>query len=73
MVEETIKKEGVITKTKLYRELPKKVMFPTLEIIIQYLESKGIIVRDKIGQIVYTYNPKTLEKYRKLKHLEIKI
>ncbi len=44
MVEETLKKVGLITVAELKRELPKKVMHGTLLKILDYLQFSGKIV-----------------------------
>lgn len=73
LVEETIKELGVTTKTNLFKVLKNKVMWQTMEVILDYLYTRGMIVYDKIGQIVWVYNPEGVRKWKKLKHLEVKI
>ena len=73
LVEETIKELGTTTKTNLFRTLKNRVNWQTMEIILDYLYARGMIVYDKIGQIVWVYNPKGVRKWKKLKHLEVKI
>lgn len=73
MVEEFIKKHsGDYTRRKLWQNLPKKVMWQTFNVIIDYLEDEGKIGIDRIGYIVYVYNPKLVRKYLKRKDLEWK-
>ena len=61
MVEETIRKLVYYpTKTELWRELPKKVMYQTFCIIIDYLLSLGKIVIDK-DRIVWVWNPRLIK------------
>ena len=61
MVEETIRKlDYYPTKTELWRELPKKVMYQTFCIIIDYLLSLGKIVIDK-DRIVWVWNPRLIK------------
>lgn len=63
MVEETIKKlDYYPTKTQLWKALPKKVMYQTFSIIINYLEESGKIVVDPKGKILWTHNPNLLKK-----------
>lgn len=63
MVEETIKKlEYYPTKTELWKALPKKVMYQTFCMIINYLISLNKIIIDKDGQIVWIWNPELIKK-----------
>ena len=71
-VEETIKELGTTTKTNLFRTLKNRVNWQVMEVILDYLYVRGMIVYDKIGQIVWIYNPKGVRKWKKLKHLEVK-
>lgn len=56
MVEDTIKKTDTYpTKNRLWRSLPKMVMWQTFNIILDYLvESKKIII-DKKGEIIWIF------------------
>ncbi|MBI5047054.1 hypothetical protein HZC07_04985 [Candidatus Micrarchaeota archaeon] len=67
MVEETIKKaRNYPTKAELLRNLPKKVMYPTFLLILDYLEkSNKIHIDKKDGQIVWIWNPKGVEELLK--------
>jgi len=66
MVEETIKKfDHYPTKTELWRTLPKKVMYQTFSMIIDYLVSIGKIAIDKDGRIVWIWNPEMVKKITK--------
>ena len=63
MVEETIKKMKIYpNKRQLWLALPKKMMYQTFNIILNYLEESGKILYDKDGSILWTYNPKLLKK-----------
>ena len=63
MVEETIRKlEYYPTKTQLWKALPKKVMYQTFCMIIDYLVSLNKIIIDKDGQIVWIWNPELIKK-----------
>lgn len=74
MVEEAIKNApDYPTKAQLMRMLPKKIMYQTLLVIIDYLEKSGKIMIDKRdGAIVWTWNPELVEKYRNRKDLIIR-
>ena len=51
-------------KTQIWNRLPKKVMWPTFQVIIDYLESIHKIAYDKEGYVVYIWNPEFLEKIK---------
>jgi len=63
MVEETIQKLNYYpTKTQLWKELPKQVMYQTFSVIIDYLEDiQKIIIKD--NEIIWIWNPKLARKY----------
>jgi len=56
---------GEYKKTELFNNLPKKVMWQTFQVIMEYLESIGKIAYDKEGYVVYIWNP---EFYNKMKN-----
>ena len=65
MVEKFIKEEsGEYKKTGLFNKLPKKVMWQTFQVIIEYLESIGKIACDCEGYVVYIWNPELYEKIK---------
>ncbi len=70
MVEKTIRKyDGEFTKVQLWRKLPKKMMYQTFCVIIDYLlYSKKISIdsEEKIGWIFY---PKGVKEHFKYKNL----
>ena len=55
---------GEYKKTELWKSLPKKVMWQTFQIIMEYLESIHKIVYDKEGHVVYIWNPEFLNKIK---------
>jgi hypothetical protein len=61
---------GEYKKTQLWNLLPKKVMWPTFQVILDYLESIHKIVYDEEGHIVYIWNPELVAKYKNRKDLE---
>jgi hypothetical protein len=70
MVEKFIEdNSGEFKKTELFKKLPKKVMWQTFQVIIQYLESINKIAYDKEGYIVYIWNPEFAKKYQNRKDL----
>ena len=65
MVEKFIEdNSGEYKKTELFNKLPKKVMWQTFQVIMEYLERNLKIVHDRDGYIVYIWNP---EFYKKIK------
>jgi hypothetical protein len=60
---------GEYKKTELWNSLPKKVMWQTFQVIIDYLENIGKITFDKEGYLVYIWNPKLVLKYKDRKDL----
>jgi hypothetical protein len=70
MVENFIKENsGEYKKTELFKSLPKKVMWQTFQIIMNYLEESLRIVYDSEGYVVYIWNPKLVAKYKNKKEL----
>lgn len=56
MVEDALKKaELAISRNELLCRLPKKVMRPTLNLILHYMEERGLITIGQKG-ILWTYN-----------------
>ena len=72
MVEKFIEKHsGEYKKTELFNNLPKKVMWQTFQVIMEYLERSYRIIIEKDGKVTYIWNP---EFYNKIKNRpEIKI
>lgn len=67
MVEEAIKKaKEYPSKRQLWLSLPKKIMYQTFNLILEYLEESGKIVI-KGGKIIWIWNPDLVEKYLKSK------
>ena len=65
MVERFIdKNSGEYKKTELFNKLPKKVMWQTFQVIMEYLENSVRIVYDKEGYVVYIWNPDLYEKVK---------
>jgi len=70
MVEEFIlDHSGEYKKKALWQALPKKVMYQTYCVIIDYLLHTGRIATDRNGVIGWIYNPKMVEKYLKREDL----
>lgn len=73
LVEETIQKLGTTTKTNLFKTLKNRVMWQTMENILDYLYTRRLIVYDREGKIVWIHNPKLRKMYEKIPDLRIKI
>lgn len=63
MVEETIEKySGELGKYQLWKNLPRKMMYQTFLVILDYLERSNKIVIDNDRKIVWIWNPKLIKK-----------
>ncbi len=60
---------GTYTKKQLWERLPKKMMYQTFSVIIDYLIYAGRIAVDSKGKIAWIWDPEGVEKYLKKKHL----
>ena len=67
MVEKTIKKYSQeYGKYQLWKKLPKKMMYQTFLIILDYLEKSNKIMIDKRdGIVIWTYDPEGIKKILK--------
>ncbi len=64
MVEKFIEKNsGEFKKTELFNKLPKKIMWGTFNVILQYLYDSNKIGIDKEGYIVYIWNPELIKRF----------
>jgi len=71
MVEETIKKyNGKYNKTKLWEKLPRKVMWGTYGIILNYLEEINKIGIAKNNILVHIWNPDHARKLMEMKSVK---
>lgn len=72
MVEDAINaNSGEYNRTELWKKLPKKVMWQTYLIILEYLESVNKIAFDKNDKIAYIWNPKLAKKLRKRREINV--
>jgi len=72
MVERFIEENsGEYNRTELWKNLPKKVMWQTFLVILDYLESINKIAFDKTGKIAYIWNPVLASKLKKRKEIKI--
>ena len=67
MVEETVEKySGEFNRTDLWKKLPKKVMWQTYLVILDYLlDSNKIVVDPRDKKLVWIWNPELLRKLEK--------
>jgi hypothetical protein len=71
MVEkEILDTSGEFNRTNLWKRLPKKVMWQTYLVVLDYLEGTGRIAFDRKGSIAYIWNPKLARKYLSRPELE---
>ncbi len=69
-VEDLIKKKsGEYKKRALWEALPKKMMYQTFCVIIDYLSYSNKIMIDEERYIVWIHNPKLVKKYMKKENL----
>ncbi|MEK6893382.1 MAG: hypothetical protein AABX07_04210 [Nanoarchaeota archaeon] len=65
MVENYIKQHsGAYKKTELFNSLPRKVMWQTFQVIMEYLESIHKVAYDTESYVVYIWNPAFFEKVK---------
>jgi len=63
MVEKFIEKNsGEFNYTELWKNLPKKVMWQTYMVILDYLQSINKIALDRNGTVGYIWNPRLSKK-----------
>ena len=63
MAEKFIKEHsGEFRKTELLNNLPKKIMWGTFNVILEYLYENNKIGIDKQGYIIYIWNPELIKK-----------
>ncbi len=54
---------GEFKKTELFNNLPKKIMWGTFNVILNYLYENNKIGMDKDGYIIYIWNPQLIQKF----------
>ena len=65
MVEDYIRKhDGEFKKRKLWESLPKKMMYQTFNVVIDYLQDSNKISMDSKGKIGWIYYPDIARKYK---------
>ena len=72
MVEKTIDKySGEYNRTELWKKLPKKVMWQTYLLILDYLQDINKIAVDRKGKIGYIWNPELAKRLSKRKEINV--
>ena len=72
MVEKFIKDNSMFyTKREIFNELPKKMLWGTFKIIIDYLEETLKITTEDDGVVSYIWNPKLLKKIKDMPEIKI--
>ncbi len=72
MVEKFIdENSGEYKKTELFKKLPRKVMWQTFQVIMEYLESIAKIIYDREGYVVYIWNPKLMRKIKDMPEVKL--
>ena len=72
MVERTIEKySGEFNRTELWKKLPRKVMWQTYLIILDYLQSINKVAIDSVGKIGYIWNPALAKRLRNRKEIKL--
>lgn len=68
MVEETIDEHsGEFNKTQIWEKLPRKIMWPTFNTILDYLEEINKIIISDNGIITWIWNPELVKRMRSRK------
>lgn len=72
MVERTIDNySGEFNRTELWKKLPKKVMWQTYLVVIDYLQSINKIAMDRNGTLAYIWSPESAKLFSKRKRIKL--
>jgi len=72
MVERFIEENsGEFNRTEIWKKLPKKVMWQTYLVILDYLQSVNKIAIDRRGTIAYIWSPEVAKRFAKRKPIEL--
>ena len=72
MVEKTIEEySGEFNRTELWKHLPKKVMWQTFLVILDYLQEINKIAVDREGNIGYIWNPNLAKMLRQRPEIKV--
>jgi len=71
MIEKSIERySGEFNRTQLWKKLPRKVMWQTYLVTLDYLQSINKIAIDRVGKIGYIWNPKLAKILSKRKEIK---
>ena len=72
MIEKTIENNsGEFSRTEIWKMLPKKVMWQTYLVVLEYLQSINKIAIDRIGKIGYIWNDDLAKKLSNRKRIKV--
>ncbi len=72
MVEKFIEgNSGEFNRTELWKNLPRKIMWQTYLVILDYLQSINRIAIDRFGTIAYIWSPDVAKKFSKRKTIKL--
>jgi len=72
MVERTIEKySGEFNRTEIWKKLPRKVMWQTYLVILEYLENINKIAFDKEEKIAYIWSPEVAKRFTNRKPIKL--
>ena len=73
MIEEFIEiHNGEFNRTEIWKKLPKKVMWQTYLIVLDYLQSVNKIAISENGIVVYIWSPEAAKIFSKRKKIKLK-
>ncbi len=63
MVEKTVEENsGECGRYQLWNKLPKKMMYQTFSLILNYLEKSGKVLMTKDGKVLWVWNPSLISR-----------
>ncbi|MGV8151717.1 MAG: hypothetical protein ACP5OG_01425 [Candidatus Nanoarchaeia archaeon] len=68
IIEET---SGEFNRTEIWKKLPKKVMWQTYLVVLDYLQSINKIAISKEGILVYIWSPEVAKRFAKRKPVKL--
>ncbi len=72
MIEKAIEDySGEFNRTELWKKLPKKVMWQTYLVVLDYLQSINKIAFDRKGTLGYIWNPRLAKILKKRKEIRL--
>ena len=72
MVEKFIKDNSMFyTRREIFENLPKKMLWGTFRIVMDYLEETLKIIVDDDGIVSYIWNPELLEKIKNMSEIKL--